>query len=407
MNVRFFLVFLLLGLPIVGFVPTGTSKRDDLTQQLTSIYEKSDFPGFAVTVVRKNKVDYQQAFGFANISQNIAYTNQTTQPIASVSKLFVGLALMKTVEMGLLSLDTEINTVLPFKVINPNQPNEPIRVRHLVTHTSGILDNESVSRRLYSILPGELLTTKEAKRMQHELKARTNGEMIPLNELMVAYLTVGGSLYSPANYGKAAPGNAYAYSNMATSLAAYLVEQAAGKSFPEFTKTEIFDPIGLKNTAWAVGRSAQPQAATLYWMKGKPLPHYVHSSYPDGMLTTSNEDLGIFLQAMMRGFSGESGILTKEGFRTLFARQFLEMPAQMNPKEDNYGVFWVWFKNGRVGHTGGGLGVATLLAFYPEKQTGIVFMTNLELEYSGNLKKLSEQFQQIVNALKAYEQFEN
>jgi CubicO group peptidase (beta-lactamase class C family) len=403
MYIRIFSSLIFIGCLLFSCSPDVITNSDDLTKKLTSIHKKSDFPGFAVTVIRKNQIAYQQTFGVANMAQNVAYTNQTTQPIASISKLFVGVALMKAVEKGLLTLETDINTILPFRVVNPNAPTVPIRVKHLVTHTSGILDNEPIRLSLYSILPGELLTTAEAKRMQSQLKARTNGELMPLGELMAAYLTTGGSLYSPDNFAKSAPGATYNYGNIASSLAAYVVERVAGKPFAEFTKTEIFVPLGLKNTAWMSDQLPQQQTATLYWAKDKPLPRYVHSSFPDGKLNTSNEDLGLFLQAMMQGYAGQPGILTKASFQTLFARRFTDLPANMNPKEDNYGVFWVWFKNGRIGHTGGDLGVTTLLAFYPDKQTGFTFMTNLELENSDNLDKLNNQFQQVVNAIKEFE----
>ncbi len=121
------------------------------------------------------------------------------------------------------------------------------------------------------------------------------------------------------------------------------------------------------------------------------------------MLYTTNEDLGRFLQAMMRAYAGQPGILSKAGFLQLFARQFATAPVGLNVKEDNYGVFWVWFRNGRVGHTGGDLGLATLFAFYPDKLTGFCFMTNVDMEDGANSYKLSESLQEITTAIKEFE----
>ncbi len=269
-------ILLLFGMGLILFVSCSSvapiTNTDDLTARFQKIYKKSLFPGFSLTIVKRDNIAYQQSFGLANVAGQTAYTNQTTQPIGSVSKLMIGLALMKAVEKGLLTLDTDINTVLPFRVINPNAPGTPILVKHLVTHTSGILDRSAAYLSLFSILPGESLTTSEARRMQTELKAATDGKIQPLGQLLGSYLLPGGVLYSADNFGKTAPGITYAYSNLVSSLAAYMVELVTKQPVAEFTKAEIFEPLGMKNTAWFGNDLPASQRAILYWTKEKPLP---------------------------------------------------------------------------------------------------------------------------------------
>ena len=62
--------------------------------------------------------------------------------LGSVSKTVVGLALIKAGQDGLLSLDSPINEILPFDVINPYHKDEPILVKHLANHTSSVLDSK-------------------------------------------------------------------------------------------------------------------------------------------------------------------------------------------------------------------------------------------------------------------------
>ena len=59
---------------------------------------------------------------------------------ASIRKTFTGVAMMQAVQEGKLSLDQDINTYLPFKVVNPSFPDTAITLRQLATHTSGITD---------------------------------------------------------------------------------------------------------------------------------------------------------------------------------------------------------------------------------------------------------------------------
>jgi CubicO group peptidase (beta-lactamase class C family) len=64
--------------------------------------------------------------------------------VGSIAKPFTGVAMMRAVQEGKLSLDEDINQYLPFRVVNSHFPNERITLRHLATHTSGITDDEEV-----------------------------------------------------------------------------------------------------------------------------------------------------------------------------------------------------------------------------------------------------------------------
>lgn len=122
----------------------GQSRFDTLTRALERVYQRDSLPGLSVVLVNEKKIIYQHSFGYANIEQQIKYSARSIQNIGSVSKTFAAIALMKAVELGYFDLDTEINMILPFKVVNPNAPTSQITVRQLATHTSGIIDNPSL-----------------------------------------------------------------------------------------------------------------------------------------------------------------------------------------------------------------------------------------------------------------------
>jgi CubicO group peptidase (beta-lactamase class C family) len=381
------------------------SSISDLEASIKSANKNSLFAGFAITVVKKDKILYQQAFGQADVAKNAPYTNQTLQPIASVSKTFIGVALMKAVEQGYFTLETPISDILPFAIKNPNSPNKPITIRQLATHTSGLLDVEKTYFKNHSILAGENTQTIEAQRLINELGFAQNSMTLPLKDFLKAYFTEGGALYSADNFYKGEAGAAYNYSNIGASLAAYLIEIKSGKSFADYCDENIFRPLSMNTTSWFLKEENRSKMAKLHWTREKPLPYYTTSSYPDGSLITSNEDLSKFFTEMIKGYSGESTFLTKASFDELFKKQFEvgKMPLNMNPKEENAGIFWVYFKNGRMGHTGGDFGVTTYMVFNPERKTGFIFLANSEVENLEDAIPIQTQLKGVFNSIKEFE----
>lgn len=123
--------------------------KDSLTLEIETLNSKNYFNGLGVAIVDSTGILYEKGVGFADLKSNKPYTKNTVQPIASVSKTFIGIALLKAQEKGLLNLDDPINKYLPFEVRNPHFNNEPITVRQLSTHTSTIIDTENYMGRAY------------------------------------------------------------------------------------------------------------------------------------------------------------------------------------------------------------------------------------------------------------------
>ncbi len=385
------------GLPALA----GTSTQPSLTDRLAALHRRSALPGFAVAVVSDSKLLYRHGFGLADVASRRAYTEDTLQNVGSVSKTVIGVALVKAIELGYFSLDTEIERILPFKVRNPHAPGA-ITVRHLVTHTSSIVDDEEIYGHAYTIVPG-------ADRQGPLYREFERASTVPgrkdasLGSFLKGYLAPGGANYRKSNFAKAAPGSAYHYSNIGSALAAWLVELKSGMGFDAFTRRHIFEPLGMHATRWHAAPALAQRQASVYNHKGQPYPRYGLVTYPDGGLTTSVSDLARFLAAMVKGFHGGAGILSKAGFTLLFDPQFAPdaLPAGSPPGEPNSGVFWRIRKNGQVGHTGSDPGVTAFLFIDPASGTGRILMTNTE--FSGadgeDDPRVVQQFREIWSAL--------
>lgn len=354
-----------------------------LTAKLEAIQKKGGLTGFAVAVLTPDSILYQRAFGFADVAAQQPYTVHTLQPIASVSKTVVGVAIAKAIELGLFTLETPVNDILPFPVINPNYPTEIIRIKHLVSHTSGITDRPD------ALKSGYIMCEKSSA--QNSLlpvllkSGYGNGDKeATLSSYLTDYLQTTGKLYSKKNFAKAKPGAVFDYSNIGTALAAWLIEIKSGMTFPEFTSRYIFQPLKMEHTSWRTSCEAPAEMAQLYNEEGSVYPRYRGASYPDGGLVTSCTELSAYLQEMIKGYTGKDGVLKKDTYELLYKPMFPagQAPKELDPKEPNTGILWIYRINGVIGHTGSDAGVGAFMFFKPEKQLGLILITNSEIENS-------------------------
>ncbi len=356
--------------------PDPINSSTALSTRLNGILNNSEVPGFAVSVVKENEIIFQEAFGYADVENKQLYTNKTTQPIGSISKTFIAAAIVKAIEQGHFSLESDINEILPVEVKNPRFPDAPIKVRHLVTHTSGLLDDIEAYFQAYHILPGEDLSTDGAQLLQNGFGVQQRSS-IPLEDFLAEYYLENGDLYSMNNFGVTAPGDAWNYSNIASSLAAYLVEAATGMSFKEYVQINILKPLNMEHSAYGLADLDPAQAAKLYWDRNTPLPVYNNDSYPDASVNTSNEDLAKYLLDMMKGAQRRSAdLFSQAGYDLLFEAL---LPANTTPAGigENQGVFW--FLNGdNIKHDGADPGTTCNLQFDQNGNAGYLLLTNMD-----------------------------
>lgn len=377
---------------------------DSLSSDINKIYKQSDFNGFAVSIVNDKGTLYQQGFGYADIEEKIPYTNKTIQNIASVSKVFVGVALLKAQELGKLKLDDPINDYLPFKVLNPSFPEEVITIRHLATHTSGIIDNEFYLNKNYILKEGE---PEVASSLVFDNMQRFNSadSMMSMELFLKNILVKGGKWNTKDTYSEYKPGVMYEYSNIGTALAALVLERATGVKFDTFTQEYILDPLQMNDSGWSFAKVKFENYSKLYADAQTVLPSYHMITYPDGGLITSVYDLSLFLSELIKGYNQKGSILNPDSYKEFFRPQlqeanFLER-EENNPYNESYnvGVFIGFGFSGYIGHTGGDPGVASLMFFDPKSNIGRIMILNTS--FSG--QKGSQDFYGIWNVLEKYQ----
>lgn len=355
--------------------------KDSLTTEIMEVSKNGVFNGFAVSIVNETGTLYQNGFGFSDINSQKKYTDSTIQNIGSISKTLVGVALLKAQELGKLNLDDPINKYLPFKVFNPNFPQVEITIRSLATHTSSIIDNEFYLTKNYYLKPDQDL--KGIKLVFDETQVfNPSDSIVSMETFLQNLLTENGKWYTKDIFLKRKPGELYEYSNIATTLAAHVIEQATGETFDKFTTKHILKPLKMNASGWRFEDVNFSNYSRLYENPKTMLPFYSMISYPDGNFITSVNDLSLYLTELIKGYNGNGTILKKENYKELYRPQlneknFVDRNGK-NPYSEsfNVGIFMGFSYTGFIGHTGGDPGVATMMFFDPKTNIGRILIIN-------------------------------
>ena len=360
---------------------------DSLTVELSKLAGKKHINGFGVAIVDAEKTLYQKGFGFANKQQQTPYTIHTVQNIASISKTFLGIALLKAEELGKLKLDDPINKYLPFEVSNPRYPEVPITIRQLSTHTSSIIDTKIYDQKSYV-----LVDLGEKTKIEGSINPGNFNEVnshTTMGIFLEKVLSKNGNWYQKKGFLKSKPGERFNYSNVGATLAAYVLEKATGESYKSFSKKHILNPLQMNSSGWSFKDIDIEKHSILYESVDNPFNFYTLITYPDGGLITSVHDLAIYLNELIKGYSGRGILLSQKSYKVLFETQledvhFEERNAD-NAYNDEYnmGVFMGFSAKGNIGHTGGDPGVTTLMFFNESSKKGQLILVNTDFDEKG------------------------
>ncbi|MBL0144706.1 MAG: serine hydrolase [Chitinophagaceae bacterium] len=294
-----------------------TLTKNALTDTLTKIGDTTLFNGFGVAIVSDKEVLYQNGFGYANVEKKAKYIEHTIQNIASISKTFIGIAMLKAQELGKLKLDDSINKYLPFKVSNSFNDGIPITIRHLVTHTSTIEDKEDYLYRAWILHD----TVNEAHNLKidiGECRFSAKSTEIPMEEFLKNILCKEGKWYKKENFSKRKPGEIYFYSNLGATLAALIIEKATGTTYDKFTTQYILQPLKMSSSGWGLNAIDISKHTKLYINKTTAYPFYSCITYPDGSMITSTADFSKYMLELMKGYFGNGTLLSQESYKEYF-----------------------------------------------------------------------------------------
>lgn len=327
---------------------------------------ESGIVGLGAAIIIDKKVAWKKGYGFSDQQTGAAFTTSTLMNIASVSKTVTGACLMKAVEQGKLALDEDINNYLPFKIQNPYFPEDEITLRNLATHTSGLTDR-------YPFYTDSLYF---------------NGKDSPqaLGDFLQQYFMPGGQYYSKENFLNHKPGTFREYSNIGAALAGYIVEIRTGQRLNDYSKKYLFNPLKMDDTGWFLSEINLNKHTKLYEkqdLKIREIPLYGCTTYPDGGVRSSVDDLSHFFICLLNdGRYQNKQVLKTETVKEMLRFQFDEthLPENVKPKTLNSGIFWATKMGAtRIGHNGSDPGVRVFMLSDLNKEVAVILFINTSL----------------------------
>lgn len=310
-------------------------------------------PGLSAAVVQGDQVVWAQGFGTADVEQGVMVRPESVFRIASISKPITAVAVMQLVERGLVSLEDPIQKYVPSY---PRKPQGEVRIRHLLTHTSGI---------------------RHYKGSEFSL-----AESFPSLDRAIAVFR-----NDPLDF---APGERYLYSTYGYNLLQGVVEQVTGRSFDEYLRSAIFGPAGMTTTYLERPQEIVRHRVRQYVRGTTPLS-WLNAPYVDlsvkwaggGLIATAG-DIARFDIALNQG-----RLLRADTLERMYTSARLT-----NGNQTGYGLGWMVNQQGTrqfVAHSGGAMGGTTYLLREPKARTAAVVFANLD-----NVPRLRELAEQLM-----------
>jgi CubicO group peptidase (beta-lactamase class C family) len=314
-------------------------------------------PGLSIAVVRGGEVVYARGFGFRDVERGLAATPRTVYGIGSVTKSFTAIAVLKLVEEGMLSLDDEVSKYVTLRL---EARGKPVRIHHLLTHSSGIpaLAYAEAFIRSQLGLDGTWLPVAKA-------------------EDVISFMS------DYAEWVHAEPGTRYFYLNEGYVLLGYVVSKVSGTRYEDFVRKYILRPLGMSRTYFEEAEvSADPDVATPYIVDREG--RYVRSRFPygitaDGGLLSNCEDMARYVSMLIgRGELGGVRILGREYVEAM-ERKYIDVPSGMFG-DDGYGygltVTERFLGRKLVRHSGSVLVYTAFMGYLPDDGVGVVVLAN-------------------------------
>ncbi len=319
----------------------------ELNSQMDSLLKKYRIPGAGIAIVTNDSVIYMGGVGYANMETKKQVDENTVFGTGSITKSFVGLAFLKLVEEGKVDLQTPVKEIITdIDIDNPWEDTDPVRIVHLLEHTSGFND---INFNDYYLAGDPEIPMKEA------LKISSNSRKVRWR-----------------------PGSMSSYSSAGYAVAGYVLEKITGERFEEYIRKNIFELLEMAESGFLLTPENIDNFAQGYEGNYKPSPFPYVYARPAGALNSSIHDMAVFVLFLMnKGKVGDEQLIGE----TLIDR--MELPttgwATEAGLKKGYGLgisntFYRGFK--WCGHNGATIGYAGVYAYSRELGKGCVLLTN-------------------------------
>lgn len=336
---------------------SGPKSIPELQSAIEAALKETKTPGVSIAIVSRDKVEWTAGVGVADVATKKPATAETLFRIGSVSKAFAAMAALQLQEEGKLKLTDPVKQWVPDVAFdNPWEATDPVRLVHLMEHTTGFDD---IHLREYALNDPTPISLKDA-------------------------LAFGAS----SRVSRWAPGTRMAYCNSGPAVLAAVVEKVSGQRFEDYVQEHFFNPLHMDTATYFYTPEAKRHLATLYHNDGvTPCPYWHIGLRPAGSINASAKDMANYLRFyLQRGSLDGTQLLEPSSIERMETTETL--PAAKLGNFAGYGLYNYVICDGPFtfrGHNGAVIGGLTEMAYLSNYGRGYAVMIN-----SGNNKALVE-----------------
>ncbi|MBI1213327.1 MAG: serine hydrolase [Alphaproteobacteria bacterium] len=320
----------------------------ELDARLAKAFESGKTPGAAIAVIEDNKVVWTKNYGVRDVAGKLPVTDDTVFRAGSVSKTFTSLLAMTYVAEGKLDLEAKLADVAPdIGFENPWEATSPLRIVHLLEHTTGWRD--------FSFVDVIKLSAKDS----------VDGGIASTRRLRV-------SRWQPGRY--------MAYSNVGPGVAGLILQRIGGAPFMSLMRDRVLRPMGMADADFEVTDANRGRLSKSYDQDGvSEIPyHGIDLAAAGSLLTTASDLAKLVIFMNTRGMTESGAQLVSADAITRMEHPHSTLAAQAG-LELGYGlgVFYAPQPNFIVyGHNGGIDGFESAYVYWPDQHKGYVLLTN-------------------------------
>lgn len=329
---------------LIAFVLTSISSFAqswaDTVQKIEKLFEQyKDVPGAQLAISRNGQLIFSKAWGLADLEHDTPLTTRSLTEAGSISKQFTAACILLLEQQGKLSLEDDVRKYIP----ELPDYGTPIRLRHMMQHTSGLRDWGAVVSLTGWPRSSKAYSNEDALHVISRQKALNN-----------------------------VPGAEYIYSNSNYNLFAIIIQRVSGLSLADFSRKYIFDPAGMKQSQWRDDYRRVVKNRAIAYSPSKngyytAMPN--ENVYGNGGLLTTAEELLQWNQYYLTGRLGSPSLLQKQ----------LHSDLLNSGRKNNYGAGLVLENtNGwtDITHNGATAGYRADLHHFPELGLSIAWLSN-------------------------------
>lgn len=334
---------------LAGSTAANAAADVEIDRYVEQEMELNGFPGLSLALVEEGKVSYLRAYGVRNSESRQALRVETPMELASVSKGFTALAVLRLEQDGAVDRDAVVSKYLPELDGGGWQG---VALNHLIRHRSGL-------------------------RRRHDFLAPCCGLAGNLDLDAAVRMLAHADLEST-------PGSTFSYANSNYVLLAAVVQRMSGAAFTSYMRESVFQPLGMHRTTLQeeVARSWEGASPHEWqWGRVRVSPSRFLGWYGSSRIKASAEDMGVYMVSLLDTMANQAGDPDPGG-------------AWWDRLGPDYDLGWTvsketeWLADQLVlEHTGSLWGADTAVVLAPERGIGAAVLINMGTSRAGDIAR--------------------